>query len=272
MSVKVDPSGRRSVQTELEVAGTPEQVWDAIATGPGIGCWFVPADFEQRDGKPVAVTYHFSPEMDIRGTVTAWDPPRTFAAQGAGWTPESPPMASEWTIEAHAGGTCTLRIVHSLFASTDDWDFQLEGSQEGWIGFLNILRIYLAHFRVQTSAVMQVTTPVAVSEGEAWETLTTALGLKGAGVGDTWSTAAGDSPLAGVVELLTETPYDALIRLDTPTPGIAALGAVTYPSGDQVVAMNLYLYGEESAAIAAQQRPIWQALLEKLFAGPAIKT
>jgi hypothetical protein len=44
-----------------------------------------------------------------------------------------------------------------------------------------------------------------------------------------------------VVEYLTENPYDALLRLDTPRPGIAALGAVTYPGGQGVVAMNLYL-------------------------------
>ena len=44
MSIKHDPSGRRSIQVEAEVPGTPEQVWDAIATGPGIGSWFYPAD------------------------------------------------------------------------------------------------------------------------------------------------------------------------------------------------------------------------------------
>ena len=36
MPVNRDPSGRRSVQAETEVPGTPEEVWAAIATGPGI--------------------------------------------------------------------------------------------------------------------------------------------------------------------------------------------------------------------------------------------
>jgi uncharacterized protein YndB with AHSA1/START domain len=264
MSVKTDSSGRRSVQDEFEVIGTPEEVWQAIATGPGISAWFVPTDIEERDGKPIAVNYHFAPGMDIRGTVTAWDAPRRYALQGEGWSPDSPPLASEWSVEARSGGTCIVRIVHSLFASTDDWDFQLEGSQEGWSGFFNILRIYLAHFRGQKSAVMQVTTPIAVSEGEAWDTLTTALGLKGASVGQTWTTPAGVSPLGGVVELLTEKPYDALIRLDTPGPGIAALGAVTYPSGDKMVAMNLYMYGEDAAEVVARETPVWQGWLASL--------
>lgn len=39
----------------------------------------------------------------------------------------SPPVATEWRGEARAGGVCLVRIVHSLFASTDEWDNQLEG-------------------------------------------------------------------------------------------------------------------------------------------------
>ena len=38
MSVKKEASGRRSIQVEVEVPGTPEEVWQAIATGPGISC------------------------------------------------------------------------------------------------------------------------------------------------------------------------------------------------------------------------------------------
>ena len=85
MSVKKEASGRRSVQVEVEVPGTPEEVWQAIATGPGVSSWFVPTKFEERDGKPVAVTSNFGPGMESRSTVTAWDPPRMFAAQGEGW-------------------------------------------------------------------------------------------------------------------------------------------------------------------------------------------
>ncbi len=44
MSVKKDPSGKRWVQAEVEIPGTPEQVWEAIATGPGVSSWFVPTD------------------------------------------------------------------------------------------------------------------------------------------------------------------------------------------------------------------------------------
>jgi uncharacterized protein YndB with AHSA1/START domain len=269
MSVKKEANGRRSVQVEFEVPGTPEEVWQALATGPGISSWFVPTEIDERDGKPVAVKYNFGPGIEIRSVVTACDPPRIFAQEGDGMSPGSPPMASEWSIEARGGGICIVRIVHSLFASTDDWDNQLESAKGGWAGFLNILRIYLKHFSGQRSAIMQVTTPVASTEAETWETLTAALGVKGLSVGQRWKTPAGVSPLSGVVELVTENPYDALLRLDKPGPGIAAIGAVTYPSGESVVAMNLYMYGDKAVETVARETPLWQAWLQQHFSTPA---
>lgn len=269
MSVKKEADGRRSVAVEFEVPGTPEDVWQALATGPGISAWFVPTDIEERDGKPVAVQYHFGPGMEIRSTVTASERPRRFVQEGEGPFPGSPPIASEWRIEARAGGTCIVRVVHSLFASTDEWDNQLEGAKSGWAGFLNILRLYLTHFRGQRSAIMQVAAPVASTEAEAWATLTSAMGLQGARVGQRWKTPAGAAPLSGVVELITEDPYDALLRLDQPGPGIAALGAQTFPGGPTTVAMNVYLYGDQAAAAAARETPVWQAWFEKHFPMPA---
>ncbi len=94
MSLKKEASGRRSVQVEVEVSGTPEEVWQAIATGPGISSWFVPAEFEEQDGKPVAVKLSFGPGMESRSAVTAWDPPRMFAAEAKGWAPGSPTIAT----------------------------------------------------------------------------------------------------------------------------------------------------------------------------------
>ena len=99
---------------------------------------------------------NFGPGMESRSVVTAWDPPRMFAARRpSGWAPGSPPIATEWSVEARAGGVCVVRVVHSLFASTDDWDNQLDGTESGWPGFFRILRLYLTHFRGQRSASMQ---------------------------------------------------------------------------------------------------------------------
>ena len=64
MSVKKEASGRRSVQVEVEVPGTPEEVWEAIATGRGVSSWFVPAEIvESKDGAPARVVCHMGPGM-----------------------------------------------------------------------------------------------------------------------------------------------------------------------------------------------------------------
>ena len=269
MSVKKESSGRRWVQVEVEVPGTPEEVWKAIATGPGISSWFVPTEFEERDGKPVAVTLNFGPGMESRSVVTTWDPPRTFGAQGEGWG-GSPAIADEWTVEARAGGTCIVRVVHSLFASTDDWDNQLEGTESGWPAFFRILRIYLTHFRGQRSAIMQFIAPAAGTVSEAWDTLTAALGLKGVNVGQPWSAPKGVPTvpsLSGVMEHTTQKPCNALLRLDTPGPGVAALGAVNF-GGQSMVTLSLYLYGDQAAATVARETPLWQAWIQERFPMP----
>jgi uncharacterized protein YndB with AHSA1/START domain len=257
MSVKKEPSGRRSVQVEIEVPGTPEEVWQAIATGQGISSWFVPTEFEVRDGKPVAVKVNIAPGVEFSSPVTAWEPPQKWAAQSDG-LPGSPPIANEWSVEARGGGICIVRIVQSLFASTDDWDDQLEGAAHGWPGFLRTLRIYLTHFRGQRSTVMKWMAPAAGTEAEAWEALTAALGVKGLSVGQRWTAPAGVPAHSGVVEYVSESPYDALLRLDKPGPGVAALGTVNF-GGQSMVALNFYLYGDQAAGTVAHETPLWEA-------------
>jgi uncharacterized protein YndB with AHSA1/START domain len=266
MSVKKEGSGRRSIQVEVEVPGTPEEVWQAIATGPGISSWFVPAEFEEQGGKPVAVKMNFGPGMESRAVVTAWHPPRMFAAQGEGWG-GSPPIATEWSVEARGGGVCLVRVVNSLFASTDDWDSQLEGTESGWPGFFRILRIYLTHFRGQRSAIMQFVAPVAGTEAEAWDALTSAMGTKGLSVGQRWTAPVGVPAHSGVAEHVTQSPYDALLRLDKPGPGVAALGAFNM-GGQSMVALNFYLYGDQAAGTVAQETPLWQAWVQERFPMP----
>ena len=133
--------------------------------------------------------------------------------------------------------------------------------------FLVPLRIYLTHFRGQRSTTMKWVVPVAGTEAEAWETLTAALGVKGLSVGQRWTAPAGVPAFGGVAEYITQSPYDALLRLDKPGPGIAALG--TYNMGDQsMVALGFYLYGDQAAGTAARETPLWDAWFQKRFPMP----
>ena len=270
MPVKKDPSGRRSIEAEVEVPGTPEEVWQAIATGPGITSWFVPSTVEERVGG--TATANFGPGMESVATIKEWDPPRRFTIE----TVEDPaqgPVATEWIVEARAGGLCVVRVVHSWFASTDDWDKQFEGHQEGWASFFRILRLYLKHFRGQPGSQIQLTGFGPEPKEKAWEALTSSLGIGKPTVGQRIKTSGDAPPLSGVVERVGEAAYpeELLIRLDQPAPGLCHIFAMAM-GGMILLSMRMYLYGPQAAAAAAQATPVWQAWMNQRFPAPATET
>ena len=263
MTIKRDPSGRRSIEVEVEVPGTPEEVWEALATGPGISSWFYPTDVGERVGG--ALRYHTGSKMDAPATVTVWDPPHRFRHEGEDCGPGGPPTATEWTIEPTSGGRCLVRVVHSLFAGLDDWDDQLESFEAGWPQCLAIMRLYLGHFRGQRASIVRVIGAADGSTRDAWEALLGELNARGLSPGDRWAFAvSGAAGLAGVFEesRTGRQPY-AVIRLDQPAPGTAALSA--YKIADRAtVALSIYFYGDEAAA-AARNEAAWQAWMETRF-------
>ena len=267
MSVKKEESGRRSVQVEVEVPGTPEQIWQAIATGPGVSSWFVPTEVEKdENGTPVKVVSNFGPGMESIATVTGWEPPHRFTAE-SDLGPDAPPIATEWVVEARSGGTCVVRVVHSLFASTDDWDKQLESAEGGWPGFFRLLRLYLTHFPGMPCSAFQLMGVAPEPKADAWAALVGPLGLAGAAVGEQRSSQAGAPPLAGHVERVGEGEYpeELLLRLDEPAPGIAHFFAM--PMGGQVyLSVRFYLYGDRAAAAVAQNEPLWQSWISEQLA------
>lgn len=263
MPVKKEPSGRRSVQTEVEVPGTPEAVWEAIATGPGLSSWFVPSTIDGRVGGRTVC--HFGPDdsMDAVDTITEWQPPHRYAT-GTGEGPDNP--ATEWIVEAKDGGTCTVRVVHSWFADSDDWDSQYEGHAEGWVSFFKILRIYLEHFPGERSALVQLAAQSGDTVAGTFETLTAPLGVAPGAEGRA-AASSGDAPLlAGAVLEALNTPegFSVILRLDRPAPGIVHM--IGFPMGGPVhVSVRFYLYGDEAAGIAGEVEAAWQAWLDARF-------
>jgi len=266
MSVKTEANGRRSVEIQFDVEATPEQVWQAIATGEGVSSWLMPAEMEMRDGKPSALKMSFGPGMETSSRVTAYDAPRYFALEADSMMPGSPPLAAEWHIEAKGGGVCKVRIVQSLFARTDEWDGQLEVLEGGWSGFLATLKLYLKHFAGMHSTLHKFMVPTDGTEAEVWSKLTATLGLKNEG--QRWTSNHGAPALAGVVEYLSDEPFDALVRLDSPGPGIAAFGTVNM-GGPTMVGMNLYSYGNPPSDAGAREIGKWQAWMQQQFPAPA---
>jgi len=126
-------SSDRTIVHEIEVPGTPEQVWQAIAPGQGITGWFVPAQVEERTGGTMQLD--FGPGMGTsEAAVTVWEPPSRFVHQGNGATGHA--VAYEWQVEARSGGTCVVRLVTSGFLSDADWQVEYDAEYRGdWGSF-----------------------------------------------------------------------------------------------------------------------------------------
>lgn len=289
MPVKKDKDGQRSVEAEVEVPGSPEEVWHAIATGKGISSWFVPSKVEEWEGGTTVTS--FGPGMDAVAKITKWNPPRSFTAETeeeAGTVAEEPgTVATEWIVESREGGTCVVRVVHRWFADTDDWDGQFEGHAYGWAtSFFLMLRLYLSHFPGQKCSAFQLTAISDKPAPEVWRTIRSALTI--AEKNGQFTSTSGTPELSGVVERVEITDPELLriresspqvvaalegmqgeepelfLRLNRPAPGLAHV--MVMAMGDQtLVSMRLHLYGDNGAAVAADAEREWNDWLAERF-------
>lgn len=247
----------RSIEIEIEVPGTPEEVWQAIATGPGITSWYVPHTIEERlDGK---ATFSFGPGMEGEGIVTAWEPPHRFKLEGA---EGGEGLAFEWTVQARNEGTCVVRLINSGFGDGDEWDAQYDAMTGGWSIFLTNLRLHLEYFAPNTAT---TSLPMAVWQkplDEAWTHLTDHLDIPAdADAGDRITISGLGAPhLSGVVVKAAKGWYSLLI--DAPASGTGFISAEAH--GDMTaISVWTYLYSDEGRAASASGEPIWRAWLEE---------
>jgi hypothetical protein len=149
-------------------------------------------------------------------------------------------------------------VVHSLFASTEDWDDQLESWEGGWPWFFEILRLRLDHFRGQPCSAFRVLGSAPEPPSAAWVAFQGALGLEGVAEGRPFRATAGATTLSGTVARDARGEgHDAfLFVLDEPAPGIASLFALPL-GGAVLLVIDFFFYGEAAAHAAAQAEPSW---------------
>lgn len=255
-----EPTSGRSIEVEIEVSGSPEQVWEAVASGAGVSSWYVPHDIEPVEGGTVG--FSFGPGMEGTGRVAAWQPPHRLVIDNG----DTVGLAFEWLVEARDGGTCVVRLVNSGFGSGADWDDQYDGMTDGWAIFLANLRLHLEHFAGQPATPML---PMAMWDGpraEAWARLLRDLGLASAPSAGDRVVAPDDAPsFAGTVAEVGAT--HVLLVLDEPAPGTAFLAVEG--SGEHVsVSVWSYVYGSEREAIVERDTSQWAAWLGERGVSP----
>ncbi|MET8853250.1 SRPBCC domain-containing protein [Amycolatopsis sp. NPDC004625] len=157
-----------------ETGATPEQVWEAIATGPGIDSWFMGRN--EVDGGPGGTVRGafggYRPEYGI----SAWEPPGKLA-YGSGTAPDGRRIAYEFLVEGRDGGSSVIRCVTSGFLPGDDWEDEFEAMTAGGALFFRTLVEYVTHFAGRTAVPVTAFGPPVGDWDRAWGRLGEALGL-----------------------------------------------------------------------------------------------
>lgn len=180
---------------EAVVAGTVEQAWAAIATGPGIDSWFM-GRTQVRPGPDGAVATDLAPSARPDGQadllpdgsdaadsggfvmespVTAWDPPHRFGHRNQG--PDGQFIAFEYLVEGRDQGGTVVRVVTSGFLPGDDWEAEFEAMQAGGQMYLRTLAAYLDHFPGRFATSLSVMGAPVAHWPAAWGALRARLGL-----------------------------------------------------------------------------------------------
>ncbi|MEU4330697.1 SRPBCC family protein [Nonomuraea dietziae] len=171
---------------ELSVEASPEQVWEAIATGPGIDSWFM-GRTQVEEGVIRTAFGGYTPQ----NTVTAWEPGKRLAATSEP-ADDGRFVAYEFLIEGRAASSTVVRVVTSGFLPGDDWETEFEAMSTGLALFYATLAEYLTHFAGRTAV------PVTAHGPADFDDLRTTLGRPA--TGDTLTlTPPGQQPTEGVV-------------------------------------------------------------------------
>jgi uncharacterized protein YndB with AHSA1/START domain len=200
---------------EIDLAATPEQVWAAIATGPGVDSWFMGSnEIEPREGGKASMSM---PGFTAESTVTVWEPEHRFAYRSATGEDGSF-MTFDHLIESRDGRSTALRLVHSGVL-TGDREAEYDALEKGNPLYLRTLAQYLQYFPGRTAVPVTALGPRQADQAQAWAAITRAVGLSGqVNEGDKVHFTVGDQEIDGVVDTVLEPSFlgvrtdDALLR------------------------------------------------------------
>jgi hypothetical protein len=223
------------IRREVELPATPEEVWDAVATGPGTASWLFPEEPGPDD-------------------LIESDRPRRYAVRTEGEGGFF--NAVEFVIEAREGGTTVLRYVHSGVFGDEGWDDQYDAVNSHTDFYLHTLGQYLEHFAPRTATYVGggpegLNGPEASMTPDAFEQLKRALGASAEGDSVSMPNGGGD----GVVDYANDKflgirTGDALYRFF----GRNAWGGP--------VGMSVHHFGDVDADAASRT---WRDWLESVY-------
>jgi uncharacterized protein YndB with AHSA1/START domain len=224
------------LRKRVTLNAAPEQVWKAIATGPGVDSWFMGRnEIEPREGGAAVQRLG---DVTAPATVTAYEPPERFALR-SGEQADGSFMAVEYLVEGRGQGGTVLRLVQSGVLG-DDWEAEYDGLSRGWDMYLHTLGQYLTHFPGRTASTVFAARALTSGADAAagWARLERSLGLTGpVAAGERVRlTPDGPAPVEGVAD------YVAPGHLGVRTGG----GFYRFNQGVQgVLVVGHHLFGDD---------------------------
>jgi uncharacterized protein YndB with AHSA1/START domain len=194
------------VREEITLEATPEQVWNAIATGPGVDFWFMGrSEIEQRAGGVAKMDFG---GFEMESKITAFEPLKHYATRSDPG-PDGGFMAFEYLIEGRGQGSTVLKFVHSGFLAQDDWQDEYDALRVGDGMYLRKLAIYVKHFAPHHASYSLMLHGPQVPNDKAWQEFTAVVGGN-TEVGATVTVFGQD----GVVEFSRQRPNFLGVRTD----------------------------------------------------------
>jgi uncharacterized protein YndB with AHSA1/START domain len=188
------------IDLNIDVDATPEEVWEAISTGPGMDSWFLGhIDIEPREGGAI--------RWSVGGytqdaTVGTWDPPNrivTMTEEG----PEGSRHSFDYTVTPREGGRSNVRYVHSGMLG-GDWEAEYEAMGEGDPMYLFKLAQYLGHFKGRFGVSIDMFGPTVPDTDEVMGGFRRALGIDDVSMGEHVTLKPeGLPPIEGEVDALS---------------------------------------------------------------------
>ena len=258
----------RTIEIEVEIDATPEEVWKAISEGEGIRRWFSP-EARVSPGVGGSVWLSWGEGIEGEGAIDVWEPSKRLRWIEEWGSSEGEGGAALTAVDFHIetrGGTTVVRLVHSGFSASADWDEYYDATEAGWTYFLWNLCHYLERHpgtpRTMISDRRKTERPFA----EVWAAL---LGPDGMAMSSLGTLAAGDdlSLRVGPSSFSGQTSYVRAPRNLAGTLGELNDGLIFIemePSGSDVWACGVWI---SAYGVATEQTETLQGQLTELMDG-----
>lgn len=171
---------KRAHETRIEIDAPIEEVWKALTEPDAIVRWFSPKSTVQ-PGAGGTMVADWGPGLEWKTVIEVWEPnqhlrlaetrDRIMTAAPEEQRLEPCRLVQDFYLEGQ-GGKTVLRLVHSGFGSSLEWNQEYEGTREGWAScFLRLKQVLEFHKKESVHNFIVTTLCYATTYKQALEKL-----------------------------------------------------------------------------------------------------